>query len=563
MSETPTNRAIGIERTLRTLMRSKNPAAKDALIAAISTQKSSQDEPLSVSQSALSLGAVRALALRDDFESHRELTELSSKLSSELRAALSETVADSTMAKSLEKLIASSNRQLSLQATDIALSGRVVTCLPALVEKTRQADAESIAIFAQSTLGLAQELYSQVEQSLAGKIREGQDPAFARRSSVNALNKAIGTYAEHQRKELIEALFLLSPFDEPILQQVLISPRHPAHHDMLVMLETSTSPAVARILAHSLQEASTRKAVLDIVASRIDLKTMGGIFGHIKLPVSLRVRENAARIESFAWLDDSLKTNFDQLNDHQKEVALVLGTSSKSPRQDVARMAEQLLNDRSEAAQLAACWAIAKLPGRFSNPLIQSALQSKFSSVVAEATSLLGNATDVDNESSLIELLDHEDEEVRQSAQEALPDINYANFRDQYANMSAVERFEAGELVRKGDPQASDSLKSELHAAAVSRRLKGLEMIELMGLLDTMSEEVIGRLEDTDVGVRVEAARMLGGAEKTSRVLTALAAATVEKSPAVRVAAEESASRLDALDEIERLIEVLMLEERR
>ncbi len=563
MQENPSQRALGSERTLRTLMRSKNPAAKDTLLAAISTQKTTAGGKSSIEHAALALGAVRALVLRDDFAGHRDLTELAAKLGPESKAAIYETVADSPMAKSLEKLIASSNQKLSLRATEIAINGSVVACLPALVEQTCIASDNWITAYAQSALALAQLLYEQVEQSLSGVRQKGNDPAFARRSSVNALNKAIGSYADHQRKELIESLLLLSPFDEPLLQQILISPRHSAHEDLLSMLRTSSSPAVARILAHALQESSTRQTVLDIVASRYDLVTLGGIFQHLKLPVSLRVRENTAKIEKFAWLDEAQQTKLDQLNDHQKEVAVVLAMASKSPRKDVARMIEQMLDAHSEGAQLAACRGIAKLPNRYSNSLIEKALRSSYASVVAEATSQLGHLPSDASQSSLFELLDHEDEQVRHSAQEALPDVSYANFRDQFAQMSAIERFEAGELTRKGDPQAVDSLKNELHAAAVSRRLKGLEMIELMGLVDTMCEDIIGRLEDADVGVRVEAVRLLGEAQKTPQVLTALATATLEKSPAVRVAAEDSAARLDALDEIEHLIEVLLLEETR
>ncbi len=549
MPKTP-NVAIGVERTVRTLLRSDNPAALEALIGAISS-----------SVPTLRLGAIRALALREDSNGHRNLIERFDQLGKEEKAALVDVIGESPMTRTLANIIHKGSQKQALVATNLAVMGSVCSCLPELTERTQHAPPNLIAAFGQATLGLANVLNERIVDFDSGNAKQTSDPVFTRRAAINALNQAINRYEEHQCDYLIESLLLLAPFDESSLQKALRNPSHKAHEGLLKVLRRSSTRGVARILGQAFSDTETPQEVLEIAASRDEHKILPHLLASIEYPLNTRVRKNAERIEDFAWLSDENHKAVQRLSGRGKATAMALAARSKSRSKDIADLASYLLETETETAQLAAAESIPYITNRYQRELLEKAIASPYPKVAAKATHILGMQNCDSNKQSLIELLDHEEAAVREKAQESLPELSYSNFRDSFEDLAPEERRKAGELVRKGDPEALSRLDAELNAGPVSRRLKGLEMVDLMGLVDTMTPAIIKKLKDPDAGVRVEAVRLLGHAEQSQEVLQAVAEATQEESVAVQAAARDTATMLDAVAEVQRLVELLIIEE--
>ncbi|CAN0382151.1 unnamed protein product, partial [Ectocarpus sp. 4 AP-2014] len=96
------------------------------------------------------------------------------------------------------------------------------------------------------------------------------DPAFARRAAVNVLNQSLTSYTPEQPPELLQALLLLVPGDEPALWDALNNTLHPAHQALQTTLRTSRCRGALAVLARALSDTRTPSSVVAIAAERAD-----------------------------------------------------------------------------------------------------------------------------------------------------------------------------------------------------------------------------------------------------------------------------------------------------
>jgi hypothetical protein len=533
--------AVGIELTLRTLLGSPNPRATDLLAVALES-----------SVAALRLGAVRALAIRDDEAGHRRLVDLWPRLPADARAALSDLPPSASLKVTLPKLITPDSPKPTRRASEMAVAMGVVDALPAIVAAAAQPHAEFSAVLATDAYHLARRLADAVEHYDPHITADGRphdtDPAFARRAAINALIGAMDSFGEHHQLDLLRSLLLLTPGDEPACLRVLRDESHAAHEPLHTALRTSSCRGAIEILAVALTDLRASKQLLEIASQRCDRAGLESLLLLVGYPVGLRVRENCQRIASFAWLEEGRRDVLGELSGAAQATAVQLAAASRADRTEVAAAIELLLISDHPAARLAACQAIETLPSPLAVEPIRRALQLDDPAVVASAVRLVRKKDYPGGTALLVEMLDHPDAKVRGAAGSSLRELSFFAFRDSFHEIPAASRPVVGRLVGKADPMAAATLRAELGAGAVSRRLRALEMIGLMGLGDTLVEAVIGCLaNDKDIGVRVEAASLLAETAPLPEVIEALVEAVDSRSTAVRVAAQSSVEGLTGL----------------
>lgn len=527
--------ASGIETTLRTLLRSTNPAATDQLVVALGS-----------SDPSLRVGAVRALAMRESSDGHRKLVEGYAKLPPDAQAALLDVPTRAPLLGSLIEMINPRTPRLAKRAVEVAIAWGTVAVLPATVEALGWPDNGLHApLFADAVLKMSRQLEEAVREydptvKKTAESERPEDPAFARRAAVNALAAALDNYEEHSRHEVLEAMLLLTPSDEPALLRAFRDPTHAAHEPLLLALRTSSSNGAIGVLAGALGDSRAPQALLNVVAERCDAHGLGSLFERVGYPVGTRYRDNVRRIEGFAWLQKDGVGVLSQLSGPAQATAITLAAASESSRRRLAEAVSLLLESEHAEGRLASARAIDSLPAHLATEPLQAAVVSEDAAVVTVGARMLRRKEYPGAAAVLVALLDHPDKRVRSAAQSGLGELTFSLFRDQVDQIPAESRRRVGQLVAKADPMAVASLRGELASGAAERRMRSLELIELMGLTIDLVEVLIVRLQtDNDTGVRAEIARLLGRSSALPSILEALEEGQADPSPAVRKASGE------------------------
>lgn len=526
-SEDNTQRSgpVGVERTLRVLLRSESPLAGTLLTAAV-------DSTLPE----LRLGAIRAIARRTEIAEHAALVDAWPRLDAAARAALAESDARTQLRANLEPLLRDPEVDRRANVAEVALACRSTETLPAVVEAACDASGPVQRRLAEVALGLAKTLRQQIDAGVSG----GRDPAFARRAAVNALAAAVNAYGRHRCDDLVRAFLLLTPYNEPAFSRALHNLNDPAHDALIDALRACESSAIGELLAAGLKDLSAPTSLLEIAATHREPDALGRLMHAIGLPIGARVTQNASRIEEFAWADPDHRGVLLRLDGEAQGAAVQLAAASGLSRREVAAIVRLLLEAGEERGRFEAARAIDRLPDHLGHELLQIALLDESPPVAARAAKQLRRKGLPDATATLVDLLDHEAAEVRAAAQDELPEMRFPAYRDDFDAMSTEEQQAAGAIVAKADPDAAAALLAELTAGPAERRIRALDMVEKMDLVGLLLDSLLDRVDDGDTGVRVEVARMLGNTTPSPPVVRALRGAAADASPAVRSVARAS-----------------------
>ncbi|QDT68691.1 hypothetical protein MalM25_16150 [Planctomycetes bacterium MalM25] len=534
----PVPTAQGVEKTLRTLLRSANPAASELLTIALES-----DEP------SLRVGAVRTLALRDDAAGHRALVENYQHLPADAREAINVTPHRAPLVGSLIEMLKPGTPRLARRAAEMVHDWQATLALPAVAEAVLWADDDSKSFYATEALcltGLLEQAMKDYEAT-AGSAKESrpEDPAFQRRAAVNALAKGVERYESHQCPEVVDAFLRLTPCDEPTLVEALHNTSHPAHRALLETLRHSDSEGALGVLASVLLDLHAPEGLLLVAAERCDRQGLTILLCRLGFPIGARARVSVARVPGFAWLESGRMEVLLRLPEQAQATAMQIAAASGSSRKLLAEAIELLLERGEPAGRAAAADAIESLKDQQAHPPLSRALLGGDTTVLPTVARLLRAKNYPDATAILILLLDYEDESVVEAAQRALGELSFSQFRNQIDELPPDHRRRLGRLIAKADPNVAATLALELKSGAAERRLRTLDLIELMGLAGDLAPVLLQRVAgDPDVGVRAEAAGMLGAAPKLPSVLETLEEALDDDAHAVREAARASLQKL-------------------
>ncbi|MHB8903052.1 MAG: HEAT repeat domain-containing protein [Thermoguttaceae bacterium] len=384
-----------------------------------------------------------------------------------------------------------------------------VDLIPALVSVLVDGHDRDAGQMAAALLDLTGRL---ADQLLANAGYDGRrDPTTARDNILVSLERAIRGFVRRDRPELVEAFALLAPASNLTLIHTLNASGNPAAPLLLEMLIQGSHPAVMGLVLDLLEDPKAPVAAITAVARRADLDFVRLLLRKMAGEPSPALRKNLKRIRSLAWLHrDSWMV--DRLADEEQRAALALVLLTRIPREQVFLLIRHLLERGGVRARRAAAAALEQFSGKEANELALQILEDSDPFVQASVVRHLRQRGVAGAMPKLVDFARSPHQVVREAAQECLGEFSFDRFLAAYSVLDDDVRRSTGEVVKTVDPATLPSLRLELNSPLRARRLRGIEVAVCLDLVDQLGDELIDRLEDEDLIVRLEAIAALARA---------------------------------------------------
>ena len=516
-----------LERTLEILASSQNEAATETLMAAMEQ-----------GDRAIHDGAIVALMRRHGKQGHLAILGKLHEFTADQHRLLQS--GRGHINGALRDAIVSGDDQLFVNACGLIEAFSEFDLVPTLIAVAENPKSPHSIQASHRVLRLVQRLSDMLHAPLDEPSR--RNPTLMRRHVLENLERCIDRFRQHKRLELIESFVILSGPSSKLLRSILQAPHHACFTPVLQILNENQSLGVVKLLIEFMQSPQAPHVVTQVVSRRTDTLFVTELLAQVDIGFSPEMRKNLKKIEKFSWLDSILKSASDDLSfmarEHGRQlVKLVIAASL--PRETRLGFLENILHKGTDSGRLAACEALASIEGDWPNRLLSETLDDTDPAVQAAAALQIRNRHIPGSLPRLLILLDSPHEVVREAAREALQDLSFTNYLSRFESLSDEVRRSTGPLVSKVDLEAVPLLLVELSADFRGRRLRAIEMAEVMDLVPRISEALIERLRDEDHLVRASAANVLRECNRND-VRTALRDATQDRSLAVQNAARAS-----------------------
>ena len=515
--------AGGLEITLNVLSKSRNEAAGPALLASLQTP---DDSVLNV--------VLKALVSRRKKSGHLEVLKRWHTLNPEQQKAVLET--NGHMSGALRDAILSDDEQLyanACQVVEECSEYDLVSTLITLAENQKSKHAKTAT-------ALIQRLVDKLCNMLHGKrdYSDRRDPERIRRHIIESLERSVERFRQHQRQELVEVFVMLGGNSSSLLRSILEDPRHACYLTVINTLTNSTSSGVINHLFKALESEFTSGNLLNVISKRTDDTFVKQFLEYTQGKLSSKALKNIGRIRTFAWLE-SEKGGFNSFDEQDKARAVRLVGLSGVKQDAYLQLLEKVLRHNSAEIRLAACEAIRPLQGPQANQLILDYVYDEDPRVQAVCISQLRDRHISGAMSILIRLSESPHELVRNTVRDSLSEFTFANFIAGYDSMKDEIKSSTSALVKKVDPETIPRLQEEMESPTGKRRIRAIEIAELMQLIPELSAKVIELLQDEDHMVRAYAADALSCCG-TAQVRKALMQAKQDPNTSVQNAAKSS-----------------------
>lgn len=419
-------------------------------------------------------------------------------------------------------------------------------------ELLRLAENDRCALRPQAASTLATVVESMVSDSKGS----GQPShTFDHRSTIKdqvieCIEKSVKRFAQHRSTEIIEAFLMLVDCSNQYLSKCLMSPRDMAMAAIVKVLVENTRPTIVHgLLVEFLAQSNSPPTVVRVWSQRNDSSFIEAFCIKVgRFPTEV-IRRNLKRLKSIRWLKGSL-SHLAELNENQQiAVSQILRLASLDSN-DVFRVLEFLmlhgaLKVKQRAAELVCdirTPAADRLVSRFvehEDPTIQSIMLGQMRE--REIPGAVG---------LLVKALDSEHPQVQATARRCFPDVAIDRYLASFDSLDEESQKSSGELMLKIDAKAIPKLADELSNGNRNRRLRAVHVVETLGLVEQLDENVADVLEEDDYYVRLEAVRVLGRC-RSSFSRRVLRDAMMDPSTKVRLAAEKALQGMARIPESE------------
>ena len=356
---------------------------------------------------------------------------------------------------------------------------------------------------------------------------------------LECLEKSVERFVQHRSEAIAEAYLLLADPRSQLLRRCLRNPREPAMPVLTRILgETNDTQLVCGTLVELIQVPEASPAMLRIWSTRTDDAFLHAFCSRIGRTPNEHVRSNLKRMKSIRWLTGNL-AHLERLEPNEQVAVLHIVKLAKLDANDVFRIVEYLLLRGNSEVQLRAAEYLEDIRTPTADRLIARLVTHEDPSVKAIAISQLRDRRIPGASERLLEALDSEHAVVRNAARRAFPDIDMERYLASFDAQSPEAQRATGQLVLKVDDEAVTTLQAELRHGARNRRLRGLQVIDLLSVTEPCQEAIAECLHDDEYFVRLSAARLLGAC-RSSFARSALRDSLMDASASVREAAERA-----------------------
>jgi HEAT repeat protein len=527
------NDADGLSRTAQFLAGTANRAVLPVLLAGLKS-----------SSPAIRAATIRATLRRHEPATHTQLIEHYAILSDTDRLI----VADAHRAMPHHAAFALKSAILEGGATPcknacriIAMSGDV-DLIPVLVRVAEDKRHHYRSEAAATILDLSTQVQQELLRWAAGDRSAPHDPSFKRHHALLSLEQSASRYAQHRRKEILDAFLLLAPVDNSTLQNILRDVSHPCHAPAIAELDSTQDFGILERLVELLRDTEAAPAALQIIARRTDERFVDILLNSMKRPVPVRVLHNMKRLTHVAWLEES-RWRLLELDGHAQAVALELALSGGLSRTAVFELLTFLLQNGLIEARRACCQALAKFDGPQADQLVVELLKDPDPGVQAAAVRQLRARRVPDALERLVALLDSRLPEVRDAARSSLAEFNFTRYRTMFDVLDEQSAHSTGILVHKVDHSVQQKLAEELGSPSITTKIRGIEMAVAMEATADVLEQLLELTSHENAAVRKEAVTALADCKNESAI-AALTRAAGDSNHTVAEAARQSLTKL-------------------
>jgi HEAT repeat protein len=425
----------------------------------------------------------------------------------------------------------------------IALSGDVdlVSVLVRAAEDKKHHHRDETAA---TVLELSTRIQQELSRWATGDRSAAHDPSFKRHHVLVALEQSIFRYAQHGRKEILDAFLLLAPIDNSTFQKILNDSNHPCHTPVISELMSTEDFGILERLAGMFRDTDAPSAALKTIARRTDERFIDIFLNGLKRPVPVRVLHNMKSLTHVAWLEKS-RDRLLELDGRAQAVAVDLAMAAGLPRSSVFDLLTFLLQNGLTEARRACCQALAKFDGVLADQLVIELLDDADAGVQAAAARQLRSRRVPDALQRLVALLDSRLPELRDAARSSLAEFNFTRYRTMFDLLDEHSARTTGILVRKVDHSVQQKLAEELGSPSLTTKLRGIEMAMAMEATTDVREQLIELTSHENVSVRKEAVTALANCEGEA-VISAVKRATADPNHIVAEAAQQSLGKLQS-----------------
>lgn len=389
--------------------------------------------------------------------------------------------------------------------------------------------------------------------NLRRELRSAEDPLQTnegvRSRAIESLGDCIRHYEQHESLPILESFLVLVTRENQLLREAWNNPRHPAHSAIIRFLRHSTRPEIIDLVLGTLTDMHPSLPVLGIIGLRHDPAFMSELTTRIQGTFSDDVRRNLSRLNRVAWAEEHCKV-LDKLNGLQQAAAVHMAMATAIGSERLYDLLLMMAHSGHSSGRLAALEELASYIDPQTNELILEAVSDPNAAVRAEALRQLRPRGIPGAIKLLLQHLDSPQLIVQDTVRKSLAEFNFPRYLSAFDRMSPDARRNTGRLVRGIDGNTQRLLAEELTSEASYRRLRALQMIDVMENHGDMEADLIKALRHEDHFLRAEAARSLGYCS-SSRAVAALRDAMLDRNVRVRENAEVSLRRIAGVKSID------------
>jgi len=518
----------GLANTLETLVASRNDAANPLLLAALQC-----DNP------SISDRALQGIIARRNKAGHLAVLKRWHQLSLKQKEYLQE--GRGRMSGALRDAVLSEDDQLFANACELVEQFKefdIISTLVTLAENQKSNHAMAATSF-------VLKLVVQLSEMAHGPrdYQDRRDPQSLCRFVLESLEQSVKRFRTHNRSELVEAFVILSGPKNNVLRQILNDPHHPCYLTVINTLTSSQSTGVLELLLDSLHSEHASLNILNVISNRDDPKFVSLLIDFANQKNLAKTGKNFKRIHSFAWLQPG-ERGYDSFCEQDQVGCIRLVAASGVKPDAFLDLLESILRRGEPAARWAACDALVSIPGDRGNHLVLSAIEDSDPNVQASATRQIRDRHVPGAMAILLKQIDSPHDAIREATCEALSEFSFPNFLAGFEGMHDDARRTTGSLVKKVDPETVPGILAEMEQKSRKRRLRAIELAEVMELVPAVTPGLLLLLADRDHVVRAATAHALQFCP-TTEVQQALRHAANDRSKSVQNAAKSSLAVFD------------------
>lgn len=397
----------------------------------------------------------------------------------------------------------------------------------------------------------------EMAQRTIGDTDGGQAPAGEPMEVAfisSAVQEAIKFYAQHQRKDVLLAMFSLPLPNVTGLLASVGGMGTAWTHPVGVLLTRSDTPAVRRALLPALSVQALQSFALDGIGLALDTGHIAHAISHWHLLLLKRYRNPLKRIKNAErFVPD--KDHYQQAGDQQNTSGDSPGLASwlaelPMERPTLIRHLGALATAADPATRLAALRRLLALaetdnPQSQAHHAIAGFCTDKQPELVRIAVTHLIRCAYPDITKVLAHLINSPDPGVQKIAGKRLVPVAFPRLWESWPRLNQTQRLAAGRALIKIDPGFHASLHDKLATLDSANKLRALSIIgELnQGLL--LQDTLFRLCRDSDPKVVSAAVKALGSADP-ARALPIIEAALEHEDDRVRANAVEALAQLDA-----------------